>query len=169
MPSNPQKLDFLAENWGNLASVAGLIVSAFAAIFAKRASTAAREARQAVLQRTLAQEVTIGETIAGEINTLIDLGKHELVRLRCNDLHDKTVTILTRWSADLPTESKNNCLRAKAQLESLRNVISRLQATGTEPTARQLAQMQDTCRTIRDIFVEENASAIRRSDEVNNA
>lgn len=111
----------------------GVILSGVAAYFAKSASTAARQARQAVLSNTLAEEINFAEKLAAEISNLVDLGKHELGRLRCNDLHDRTVTILNRWDGSLPTESKNNCLSAQAQLESLRTVISKLWETMLRP------------------------------------
>src|ERR1019366_2833844 len=130
----------------------------------KRASTAARQARQAVLANTLAEEINFTEKLAAEISNMVDLGKHELARLRCNDLHDRTVTILNRWEDTLTTESKNNCLSAQAQLESLRTVISKLSASNVAATPRQVSQMQDSCRKIRDIFVVEHASAMKRND-----
>jgi len=162
-------LEFLSRNWGNLASVAGLIVSGVAACFAKRASTAAREARQVILSSSLAEEINLAQKLAAEIGNLVDIGKHELARLRCNDLHDRTVTMLKRWDGSLSTNSKNNLLNAKAQLESLRAVTSRLFAAPIAPSARQLSQMQDSCGKIRDIFVEEHASEMRRNDEANDA
>lgn len=148
----------------------GLIVSGVAAFFAKRASTAAREARQVVLSSSLAEEINLSQKLAAEIGNLVDLQKHELARLRCNDLHDRTLTMLLRWDSSLSTDSKNNFLTAKAQLESLRVVTSKLSAAAAAiPTARQISQMQDSCTKIRDIFVEEHASAMRRNDEADNA
>jgi hypothetical protein len=161
-------LVFMGRNWGNLASVAGLIVAAISAYFAQRASAAAKEAKQAVLSSTFAEEINLAQKLAAEVGNLIDLGKHELARLRCNDLHDRTVVILKRWEVRLPIDSKNNLLAAKAQLESLRAVTSKLSATATAPSARQVSQMQGSCGTIRDIFIEEHASAMRRNDEADN-
>jgi hypothetical protein len=162
-------IDFVGRNWGNLASVAGLIVASVSAYFAKRASTAAKQARQAILSSSLAEEINLAQKLAAEVGNLIDLGQHELARLRCNDLHDRTLTMLKRWEATLPVDSKNNLLNAKAQLVSLRVVTSKLAATAIAPTARQVSQMQDSCGKIRDIFVEEHASAMRRNDEADNA
>ena len=147
----------------------GLIVSGVAAFFAKRASTAAREARQITLANTLAEEINLAQKLAAEVANLVDIEKHELARLRCNDLHEHTLIILMRWDANLTKNSKNNLLNAKAQLESLRSVTSKLAAAAAPPSARQLSQMQDSCREDRrDIFVEEHASAMRRNDEAAN-
>lgn len=131
--------------------MAGLLVSGVAAYFAKRASTAAMEARQAVLSNTLSEEINLAQKLAAEVANLVDLGKHDLARLRSNDLHDRTLTIIGRWDSILSIVSRNNLLNAKAQLESLRAVTSRLSATGAVPSLRQLSQMQASCGKIRDI------------------
>jgi hypothetical protein len=149
--------------------VVGLFLSGFAAVFAKSASTAAKESRQAVLLNSLSEEINLAQKLAAEITNLIDLGKHELVRLRSSDLHDRTLTILNRWDKGLSNESKNNLRSAKAQLDSLRTQTTKLTAAGVAPSPRQLNQMQDSCSKIRDIFVEEHASAMRRIDEADNA
>jgi hypothetical protein len=49
--------DFWNQNWGNLASVAGLVFSILAFVFAKRASTAVREARDAALRQSLGEDM----------------------------------------------------------------------------------------------------------------
>lgn len=157
----------MRSNWGNLASVAGLLASIVAASFAKRASTAAREARRAVLSNSLSEEINLALKLAVEVTSLVDLGKHDLARLRSNDLHERTLTIIVRWEKSLPITSKDNFEKARFQLETLRSVVSRLGANAV-PTARQLAHMQASCEKIRDIFVEEHASAMRRNDEADN-
>ena len=118
--------------------MAGLILAGTSAYFAKRASASADQARRAILSSTLAEEISTAAKLAGEITELIDFGKHEIARLRCGDLHDKTVMILKRWDADLSEESKNNCLNAKAQLEVLRVGVLKFAAAAVEPTPRQL-------------------------------
>lgn len=122
-----------------------------------------------MLATTLAEEVNVSEKVAAEMTNLIELGKLELVRLRCSDLHDHTVALLTRWSDSLPVESKNNCLSAKAQLEALRSEISKLTTSNAVPSLRQVTRMQESCRNIRDTFVRERALAMKRNDEAGNA
>jgi hypothetical protein len=149
--------------------VAGLTLAGISAYFAKRAAKAARDARQAVLASTLAEEINLARTVAAEITTLADMQGHAMVRLRCNDLLDRTHTILTRWDRTLSTGSKNNFLSAKSQLESLRSVATKMEGAMGTPTPRQLSLLQDTCGRIREIFIQEHASAMRRNDEVDNA
>lgn len=148
--------------------MAGLLVSGIAALFAKGAKTAAKQAREAVLSSSLAEEINHAQKAAAELANLVDLGQHELARLRSNDLHDRTLTIIRRWDAALPVASKNNLLNAKSQLETLRSVSSRLIVADAAPSPRQLSQLQASCTKVRDIFVEEHASAMRRNDEADN-
>jgi len=61
--------------------VAGLAVAGVSAYFARRASTAAEQARKAVLSGTLAEEISMAAKLAGEMTELIAFGKHELARL----------------------------------------------------------------------------------------
>ena len=139
-------------------------------MFAKGASKAAKEARKAVLSNSLAEEINSAQKLAAEVANLIDLGEYDLARLRSNDLHDRALTIIHRFAADtsISTASKNNFLNAKSQLEALRAIASRLIGAAAPPTPRQISQMQASCTKIRDIFVEEHASAMRRNDEADN-
>jgi hypothetical protein len=59
--------NFIVRNWGNLASVAGLVSSILAFVFAKHASTAAREARDAAIRQSLGEEMNSAARIASEI------------------------------------------------------------------------------------------------------
>lgn len=121
-----------------------------------------------MLASTLAEEINVARTLAAEITTLADQQSHELVRLRCNDLLDRTLTMLLRWDGTLSIESKNNFLSAKSQLESLRSVTLKLAANDQAPEPKHLAIMQNRCGRIRDIFTLEHASAMRRNDETEN-
>jgi hypothetical protein len=145
------------------------VVAIFTLIAARSAATAARQARQAVLATTLVEEINLVRAFAAEVANLVDLGKFELARLRCNDLHDRTLTMLNRWDGNLTVDSKNNLLNAKLQLDVLRSAILKLAVAGGAPTARQLAQLQTGCEKIRDAFIVEHASAMRRNDEADNA
>jgi hypothetical protein len=162
-------VDFLTRNWGNLASVVGLVVSAVSAVFAKRAATAAREARQSVLAHSLGEDIHAAEKLAREITSLADLGKFELSVLRCNDLHDHTVVILNRWNGNLTSTTKNNCLAARSLLDSVREVVSKAATKNADLTAAQTVRIRDACRQVKDIFIAERASVMKKNDEENDA
>jgi len=74
--------DFVVRNWGNLASVAGLVFSILAFVFAKRASTAAREARDAAMRQSLGEDMNSAARSAQEIVTYLRDDKNETALLR---------------------------------------------------------------------------------------
>lgn len=70
--------DFLKQNWGNLASVLGLLFSFLAFIFSKRASRAAKGAQEFVLTRSLGEDMNNASKVASEIVAYIRSEKSEL-------------------------------------------------------------------------------------------
>ncbi len=78
--------DFFAENWGNLASVFGLVFSFLAFVFAKSASTAAREARDTAMRQSLSEDMHGAYRSAHEIVTYLRDNKSEMALLRIGDL-----------------------------------------------------------------------------------
>ena len=159
---------FVLYNWGSLASVAGLVVAGVSAYFARSAAKAAAQARDVVLVSTLAEDINVAQILAQEIITLAVHQSHALVRLRCDDLLGRTLTILNRWDQKLSLSSKENLAAAREQLETLRSASLKLALNPALPTPKQLSAMQERCGRIRDIFTEEHASAMRRNDEANN-
>jgi len=55
---------------GSRASLIGLVFSILAFVFSKRASTAAREARDAVMRQSLSQDMSSAVRMAGEAGTI---------------------------------------------------------------------------------------------------
>jgi hypothetical protein len=154
--------DFLAQNWGNLASVAGLLVAGLSAVFAKRASVAAREAKAAVLTRTMAEDVNNAHKLAAEVANLVELQKYERALIRCNDLIDSVTLIVRRWESVFSLDSKNNYLEVKSLIDSVHKVLSRSSAETSAIAPRAFLRLNETCRTIRTILVEEHAAALLR-------
>ena len=109
--------EFMVRNWGNLASVAGLVFSVLAFVFAKRASTAAREARDAALRQSLGEEMHGASRSAQEIVTYLRDDKSEMALLRIGDLMNQASFILARWETGLYEKSRNNlCWMAPTEL-----------------------------------------------------
>jgi len=59
---------FFGQNWGNLASIAGLVFSFLAFLFSKRASKAANEARDLTLSRSLCEDMNNANKIGGRFS-----------------------------------------------------------------------------------------------------
>jgi hypothetical protein len=153
---------FLLQNWGNLASVAGLILSGLAAIFAHRASLEADKARRSVLARSMAEDMNAGIKLAAEITILIDTGKLELALSKCNDLLDLPNQIRSRWESELAIESRNRWLAAYEQLDSMHKVLSK--SAHTDIGEKELNALRRSCTRVRTIFAEEYGSAQRLLD-----
>ncbi len=100
--------DFIVRNWGNLASVAGLVFSFLAFIFSKRASAAAREARDAAMRQSMGADMDGAARTANEISTYIRSDKTDMALLRISDLMNQTSYLVARWDARLSKKSKDN-------------------------------------------------------------
>lgn len=155
-------IESLLRNWGNLASVAGLALSAVAAYFAHKASVDADKARRSVLTHSMAEEMNSGIKLAAEITILIDTGKLELALSKCNDLLDLPNQIRARWDSNLTTESKNRWLAAHEQLDSMHKVLSK--SINSQLESKELNALRRSCMKVRTTFVEEHGTAQRLID-----
>ncbi|SRR5260370_5249143 len=154
---------FLKANWGNLASVVGLLFSFLAFVFSKRASIAAREAREAVFIRSFGEDLNNASKAAAEAVAYIRSEKFELAILRTTELINQTSYIITRWSSKLSIDSKNRILQAREQLHATHDLLQRVRTL--EPTPKQQVELSRICRTIPVIFIEEYGIAIKAGDE----
>ena len=71
---------------GSLASLIGLVFSILAFVFAKRASTAAREARDAAMRQLIGESMNDAARMAGEVTVYLRAEKNEVAHLRIGDL-----------------------------------------------------------------------------------
>src|SRR5260370_38681987 len=125
---------FLKANWGNLASVVGLLFSFLAFVFSKRASIAAREAREAVFIRSFGEDLNNASKAAAEAVAYIRSEKFELAILRTTELINQTSYIITRRSSNLSINSKNRILQARDILDATNDLLHEVRADDTNPT-----------------------------------
>ena len=107
-----------------LASVAGLIFSFLAWIRAGRASQAAREARDAVTVRTLADEFQLA---CEKADQLLDFLAHDRLpeaSLRAHELASSISEIRFRRSPYLSEERKDDLLTARQEARILSQVLA---------------------------------------------
>lgn len=109
--------------FGNLASVVGLIVSAFAAYFAKRASTAARKARDSAMRQSLSEDMNAAARTSNEIVIYLGDDRNESALLRIADLMRQTSYLIRRWDMTLSKRSKDNLHFAREQLHSIHDAL----------------------------------------------
>jgi hypothetical protein len=155
-------IDFLAGNWGNVASVAGLVFSILAFIFSKRASVAAREARDAAFLKSLSQEMNEANRNAGEIVTYVGMGRGDMALLRTSELMNQTSYFMARWDNRLSEGSKNNLLSVREQLHAIHDVLTKNPVADLSPKAK--AQLARACQLVNATFSEEYGTAVKASE-----
>ena len=155
-------LSFLARNWGNVASVIGLVFSILAFIFSKKATEAVREARAAILRRNFGDDMNMASRAAADIVAHVRGGHGEIALLRISDLMSQASYMVRRWDSSIPEDSRNNLLEARAQLGVVHEILSK--ATVAELDPRKRAKVIGACQRVCIAFNEEHGAAIKRVD-----
>jgi hypothetical protein len=157
-----QKLvEFVLDNWGNLASVIGVGLSLFALIFARRASVAAKEAREAVLRRNLAQDIADAGAIAADVYNFVDSSRYDSAITFCTQLQTKTIYLMERHKGrvgEMPAQKLTSVL---AQLEVIQKVLGKFARNAGPPNAVAADRLLESCRAVRLTYTEQHALAAR--------
>lgn len=157
-----QKLEwFLLDNWGNLASLIGVGLSLLSVIFARRASVAAKEARQAVLRRNLAQDIADAGAIAADICNFVDSSRYDCAMPFCTQLQTKTIYLMERHKGRLGDKPEQKLTSVLAQLESIQKVSSKLGKSIGPPSPGVADRLIESCRAVRLTYTEQHALAER--------
>jgi hypothetical protein len=156
-------LEHFARNWGNWASVAGLIFSILAFIFSKRASKAAEQARDSVLRRSLTQDMNDANRTAADIVRFIGMERADMALLRAGELLNQTSYYVTRWDDRLSESSRINLRRAQNKLQSINKVLTT--KTISEMTPSQKSTLAQACQSVNQIFSEEYGTATKATDK----
>jgi hypothetical protein len=155
-------LDFIVRNWGNLASVAGLVFSILAFVFAKRASTAAREARDAAMRQSLGEDMHGASRFAQEIVTYLRDDKSEMALLRIGDLMNQASYIIARWETRLSEKSRNNLLDGTAELRLMHGVLTKSAHGALAGT--QKVRLATAAQRVNSMFNEERGAAVKAAE-----
>lgn len=123
-------LNWLLQNWGNLASVAGLAFTLYVLLVSKRAERAAIEAKQAIQRKSVAGDLRGCIDDINLIRLFCDSGKWEISSFICNRLIQDLTFISSRW-ASLFEEDTNQALNLL--LTQLDTLNFQLRKFGTRP------------------------------------
>ena len=156
-------LDFLTQNWGNLASVAGLVFSFLAFLFSKWASQAAQEARNSARRQSLGEEMGGASQIAREIVAYVSMERGEVALLRVNELIAQTSYLVARWNSVLLASSKNNLDTAQDRLQKVHDALTKNPLANLSPADKR--GLTQACRTVSAILSAEHGNAVRAADE----
>ncbi len=140
----------LRNNWGNIASVVGLGVSIATLVVAKRARTAAEEAKIAARRQSLIDELQDAQKKAEDLGTYLHQQKWEIVHLRSQEVITSCSQILLRWGMDsLSTSSHQQLVRAQQQSGSIARVAIRaLRTPPSDPEFRAMCVAQQKALTL---------------------
>jgi hypothetical protein len=118
--------EFLAANWGNLASVAGLLVSLGALFFARSAAKTAKLVRQEMQRYNLHETLATLVARIQELLMLERLKQWDLVRLRSDDVVASLALITTKWKVILGVKNTKDLLQAKRRVRSVAQILDKI-------------------------------------------
>ena len=132
-----------------VASILGLLASAAAFFQARSATTAANQAKNAVLKRTLIEEMEIA---SNSMNQLLDLLRHDHVMeagIRADDISLTLSELPFRRKPYLTDGTKNELLNAREQLTILAETLRKGQPSPLQK-ARNIKTVMETSMKLRE-------------------
>jgi hypothetical protein len=155
-------LAWLASNWGNLASVLGLALSAWVLAVATRAEEAVNELKLAFARRSLAQELRdCGEDV-NMVNVLTDGEKWDLAATTCYRIIQKVTFLESRWSAHVDDDSRKALTLINSQLETIINRYRKFRKQA--PSALELQSVEDAILRVNTLLSSEVGKHEQRAD-----
>jgi hypothetical protein len=106
----PELRPYLSSNWGNIASVWGLLVGVYVLVVAKGAKRAAEEATSKERERSLVEELDEAKAKIQQVGLFARDGKWDVVLLRAEEVLSSCRSILARWGEDYLSEDPRNML-----------------------------------------------------------
>jgi len=147
---------------GSLASLIGLVFSILAFVFAKSASTAAREARDAAMRQSIGESMNDAARMAGEVTVYLRAEKKEEAHLRIGDLMNQISYLRGRWQDRLSKKSTDNLSRALGQLRSMHQVLKTTGDLGEEDKVR----LATSCQEVSEVLSVERGIATRAVEAI---
>jgi hypothetical protein len=118
----PGLVEFLLHQWGNLASVLGLMVSVATLAVATKARQAAEAARAAARRQGLTEVLQDTVRKSEQVGLFLSQQKWDIVWLRAQEITAATSLVLTRWPEELSSSSRDNLLRCQRLASSIAGV-----------------------------------------------
>ena len=114
---------FFAQNWGNVASVAGLVISIWVLVVARKARTAAEEARSIARLKSLVEVLAGTGDKIDQIGIFLRSGKWDLAQMCAQDILADCNLILTRWGDYLTPKATADLTEASTITRSILDVV----------------------------------------------
>jgi hypothetical protein len=152
-------MEWVLNNWGNLASLAGLVVAGFTLRAARKARDAAEGAREQARRRSLSEDLQDAKNKSQEVGHFIRDGKWQGAYLRSQEIASTCSVALTRWRTELTETSKENITRARTHADSIARVS--MLADVTAPTTSQIETISTSQRRMTQLLSEELGESLR--------
>jgi hypothetical protein len=144
-------LDFSARQWGDMASLVGLVIQCIHASVCQARFEGSRRGSGF----RVASDAQTGNgsmrRLATDIEAFVALGQSDCASLRARDLMHQIAFLDARWEMKLPERSKSNVSAAHEQLEHIHRETSRLPVAAMTPRARTL--LTRACLEVSTIFI----------------
>lgn len=128
--------EFLRDHWGDLASVAGLLTSAWVLILSSRAKAAADEARDAVLRLNLVDELRRLMDQLDPVEIAANSRAWAVAAHLAARMAKDMSLLIARWNQRLMPASRRKLALALSQTETLRSQLQTF--SGRTPTSEEL-------------------------------
>jgi len=150
---------FLAANWGNVASILGLIVSLATLLVARKAKESADAAKAEARRRSRAEDFQEAHTRSEQLGLFIRDAKWDIVFLRSQEIVSACSLVLRRWSDELTEASKTQIVLAREQAGSIARVAMR--AHRIPPTEHQVLNVSAAQRRLNELLSAELGESLR--------
>ena len=158
----PGLSEFLAQNWGNLASVLGAMVSVATLVVATKARQAAEGAKAVARRQSLTEVLQDTVRKNEQVGLFLSQRRWDIVWLRAQEIAGATSIVLSRWPHELSASSKDNLLRSQRLSNSIGSVA--LIASGETPTPPAIARMSQAQGRVAQLLNTELGESLRSSE-----
>lgn len=121
-------MEWFKHNWGNVASVVGLLVSIATLWVAQRAREAAQAARAEVHRKVLTDDLGLLASHARDMASFVSSEQWAWADMRAMELITELNRVSERWKLKLPPEIAESLLLAIQELMSCRQILVRAPA-----------------------------------------
>jgi hypothetical protein len=142
--------------------VLGLIISLVVLWYAKKASEAARAAKEVVLKRNVADDLEEARRIAQELPAFLRMNKWEVAQLKADELRMQASWLIARWEDRLDTVSRSRLMTARELLRSMVEDLNKMVQNSI--SEKQKADVLSDAESVREIFIEEHGKFLAKVD-----
>ena len=133
-PLLTQMSDWWAHNWGNVASLVGLLLSVVVLMFSKRAASAARDTKLAILRRSAAQDLRESGEKIKFMKILCDSEIWQVAAFVGNGLVEDLTFLRSRWVDHFDEETQQNLNNLTTQLDTLNSQLRKFNRRQPKPS-----------------------------------